>query len=430
MKLIKYLSTTILGSRDDFSFEEKFVHSINFYGAILCFLSIFGNISLDLSINSIVVVTTFFILLVIGFVISRFFKKFLQAKWILTISGFIFCNIYWYANYGSRGSALFIYLVYFTSMIFIWGGYRIKIITAIVFINIFSLFIVELYNPYIAPFYPSEYARLLDSYSGLFIFMLYLSVLVLNAKNYYIEQYEKAQHSERLKSAFLANMSHEIRTPLNAIMGFSELLARTEQSKENKERFSKIILDNGNYLSKLVSDILDVSLIEAGQMKLELEKTDLNDLLFKIHQAYESKLKKIDKKKIALVLNIPSVPVYLETDAFRLEQIIHNLVSNAIKFTESGSVVMGYQPKGSYVLFYIEDTGSGIKEEFKQNVFKRFVKQEEPSDKKFESGTGIGLALSKNLVEILGGVIGFDSEYQKGSTFYFSIPFKNYTGLN
>lgn len=428
MKLLNLLLTRILGSREKFSFEERFTIAFSFYAAIACFVSIFANFYLNIGPGAVLIVFLSFAAYLTNYVIGRILKKSSLAKIFLSVYTIIFCNLYWYTNHGSKGSALGLFLIFFSIVLFIWDNRRIIIHTVIIAANIIFLFILEFQNPHLIPDYINETSRIIDSYFSLIIYLGIFSILATSAKNNYIEQYEKAQHSEQLKSAFLANMSHEIRTPLNAIMGFSELLVRTEQSKENKERFSKIILDNGNYLSKLVSDILDVSLIEAGQMKLEIEKTDLNDLLFKIHQTYESKLKKIDKKKIALVLNIPSVPVYLETDAFRLEQIIHNLVSNAIKFTESGSVVMGYQNKGSYVLFYIEDTGLGIKEEFKQDVFKRFVKQEKPSDKKFESGTGIGLALSKNLVEILGGTIGFDSEYQKGSTFYFSIPFKDYAG--
>lgn len=238
-----------------------------------------------------------------------------------------------------------------------------------------------------------------------------------------------AQRSDMLKSAFLANMSHEIRTPLNAIIGFSQLLVERDLPKEKKEKYSHLITENGDYLMKLISDILDISMIESGQLHLVKSRVSLNNLLKHIYNLHSEIIKTKSNSGVKLILDIPVKTTVIETDEMRLKQVIFNLIGNAIKYTSNGYIKIGYQKVGDDIHFFIEDTGCGIKEDFQPEIFNRFVRHEESREVKTTRGAGIGLSLSKELVNILGGNIWFTSVYKEGTIFYFSIP--NYvTQLN
>jgi signal transduction histidine kinase len=241
---------------------------------------------------------------------------------------------------------------------------------------------------------------------------------------------EKAEQSDKLKSAFLANFSHEIRTPMNAIMGFSQLLANSKRSENEKREFIDLILVNSQHLLNLINEIIDISRIEAGETILEYHLCDLNQLLYELLNQYNEHKNLLKKTKIALVLNpeIEKHNLKITTDTNKLKQIIINLLENALKFTEEGSIEFGYKfivtEEAKSVLFYIKDTGIGIEEEAKNFIFERFRKVENNLGKLYR-GAGLGLAISKKLVEILGGQIWVESEINIGSTFYFTLPYKD-----
>ena len=233
---------------------------------MLCFN--LGNIQLGLSLNTILIVVVSFLTYLGIYILSRFFRKATLAKWLFNIYTFLFCDFYWFINYGSKGSALFIFLIYSTILVYLWRDKYIRAVSIILFVNIIALFLIEYNYPSVVSNYPNEEARLTDTYSGLFIVLGYCILVGVNAKRNYIRQYLKAQHSDNLKSSFLANISHEIRTPLNAILGFSHLLTYTDLEKSQKEKYAELIHENGNYLTRLVSDILDVSMLESGQLTI------------------------------------------------------------------------------------------------------------------------------------------------------------------
>lgn len=243
-----------------------------------------------------------------------------------------------------------------------------------------------------------------------------------------IQAKEKAEESDQLKSAFLANMSHEIRTPLNSIIGFSELLSDPDFEQEQKDEFIRTIIENGNSLLFIISDIMDFSMLEAGQMKIRKEsfsaKKLLNDLL---NDFYTKAKQKGIEFRIDQSDFIPDV--VLETDLYRIKQILNNLIGNAIKFTHEGCVEIGFKQMDESVEFHVRDTGIGISLENHQTIFERFRQIDTARTRKY-GGNGLGLAISKNLVELLGGTIRLESEQNKFSDFFFTIPLKNKTLTN
>ena len=226
---------------------------------------------------------------------------------------------------------------------------------------------------------------------------------------------ELAEESNRLKSAYLANMSHEIRTPLNAIVGFSGILASTEREEE-KQEYVSIIENNNTLLLQLISDILDLSKIEAGTLELNYSNIELNELMRELERGFLLRVK-TDAVKLEFVE--PAGPCMAYTEKNRLSQLMINLVTNAIKFTEKGSIRFGYEMRENELYFYVADTGCGIPKDKQQNIFGRFVKLNS-----FAQGTGLGLSICKTLMDHMGGRIGVESEEGKGSTFWFTLPYK------
>lgn len=239
------------------------------------------------------------------------------------------------------------------------------------------------------------------------------------------EAKQKAEESDRLKTAFLASMSHEIRTPMNHIIGFIELLKDPSLSETERNEFLSIIRNSGNHLLSLIDDIIDIAKIESGQMELHPVELSLNDFLNDLYLAFREQFHKSPKSNIHFGLDLPATPenCYIQTDTMRLRQVITNLLSNAIKFTHNGHIRFGFEKQDEHTLrFFVEDTGIGIPKEKQQTIFERF-RQLDYSYSREYGGTGLGLAISKGLVELLGGEIGVKSEPSVGSTFYFTIPY-------
>lgn len=235
-------------------------------------------------------------------------------------------------------------------------------------------------------------------------------IRLLKAKN-------EAEESNRLKSAFIANMSHEIRTPLNAIVGFSQILTETD-NREDKEEFIGIIHNNTDLLLRLIDDLLDISRIEAGCTEFEYKIIDVNIFLDELAQSARLRLKGKDIK-VSVQKGLPVCRMSMERS--RVMQILMNFVNNAVKFTDYGSITLGYSlvSKGRDIRFYVKDTGCGIAKESQKKIFDRFVKLNE-----FVQGTGLGLSICETIVKIMNGKIGVESEPEKGSEFWFTLPYE------
>jgi len=235
-----------------------------------------------------------------------------------------------------------------------------------------------------------------------------------------IQAKEKAEESDRLKSAFLANMSHEIRTPLNSIIGFSELLGDPDFDQEQKDEFIRTIIENGNNLLVIISDIMDFSMLEARQMKIRQETISSQKLITEMQNHFSQKA---NKKGLEFRINksTKSSDIQINSDSYRIKQIFNNLIGNALKFTNKGHIEIGYERYNQMVKFHIKDTGIGIDSSYHQSIFERFRQIDLAKTRKY-GGNGLGLAISKNLVELLGGNIWVESEPDQYSNFFFTIP--------
>lgn len=233
---------------------------------------------------------------------------------------------------------------------------------------------------------------------------------------------EKAEESDRLKTAFLHNISHEIRTPLNAIIGFSGFLEQSELSPLERKEYIDIIYDSNNQLLSIINDILNISTIEAGQVKIQESQFDLNEVINNLYKHYKSEF--VRKNLVCeLELGFLDREAIIISDENKLTQIISNLLNNALKFTHHGFVKFGYTVKDEFIEFFVEDTGIGISTVEQDKIFERFY-QIEKSISRIYGGTGLGLSISNAYIELLGGKIWLDSSLGKGTTFYFTIPFK------
>ncbi|WP_302132988.1 GAF domain-containing sensor histidine kinase [uncultured Parabacteroides sp.] len=248
----------------------------------------------------------------------------------------------------------------------------------------------------------------------------YLYIVFDDTENYHKAEERRERENElirikeadKLKSAFLANMSHEIRTPLNAIVGFSDIVAETPDENERKE-YLEIIHKNNDLLLHLIDDILDFSKIESGTLNYHITETDIKEICGEVYLANLLKM----KPDVKLIFDKEQPSIRLKTDPQRIMQVVSNFVNNAIKFTEKGSITISYKQEGKNLRVSVQDTGIGISEKDRMRIFERFIKINE-----FKQGTGLGLTISKTIIESLNGTIGVDSVKGSGSTFWFTLP--------
>jgi signal transduction histidine kinase len=230
-----------------------------------------------------------------------------------------------------------------------------------------------------------------------------------------IEAKEKLEKSDKHKSEFLSNMSHEIRSPINSIVGFSEMLYDVKNDEEKLNEYIDIINNSSKTLMKIIDDVLDLSKIEAGKIEINKNNFSLNDILEEIYLTNKNKV----KPNVDFKITIPPRGIKLLNDEYRFRQIFQNLITNAIKFTDSGSIEIGYNKTDNLIEFFIKDTGKGIKEEDINKLFNRFS---QATSNKGNIGHGLGLSISKELVTLMGGTLWVESEFGKGSNFYFTLP--------
>ena len=387
--------------------------------SVFFLISIVFNLLMKLKYSIVITSVIGFILFLAIFIVVRNIKRNNTVFFSVGLIMLLFIDVIWLVNYGSQGPVLQFILVYFSFLILLFQKKHYLIITTIIVLNVIGLYVLESKLPDITGSYSDSQARLDDSYSGLvFSILITLSFLGIIKRNY-IQEYERAKMADLLKSSFLANMSHEIRTPLNAIVGFSSLMSEPDIVEEDKHKFMDQILSNSDYLLSLIEDIIDVAKIESNQLTIKVRDFDVIPHMQQVVQAFQ--LAMPSNKKLVVAANLEMKSLIVKIDPLRFEQIIRNLLSNAVKFTEDGLIELSCQKGDEFYVFSVKDSGIGIHTEHQKVIFDRFMKIDNNKQHLYR-GTGIGLFLSKQLVEMFGGEIWVESELGKGSTFYFTIP--------
>ncbi|MBE0650289.1 MAG: response regulator [Bacteroidales bacterium] len=404
---------------NDIEFEKQFVTPICLGGSVFSLIAIFINSKLNFGL--VLTLIPYISLVVYALLYYFAYKgKILNfVKWATVLTTFFLVNLLWYYNFGSHGPALYLFVIIFSYMIFMLDGKQLLLAGILLVINVAGLYYIESHHPEIVGRYPNRQDRIEDVYTGISMYLFIIFIMMRGAKNTYITQYKKAKKADQLKSSFLANMSHEIRTPLNAIVGFSNILADENLTSEEKKQYAVIINSSNNSLLRLVNDILDVSMIESDQLSLVPSKCDIGNLMDNLEETYLLKIH--ENPGISLVNTKVPGHVYVKTDCARLQQVMVNLLDNAIKYTEKGEVEFGFFVEEKSLKFYVKDSGIGIKDSHLNYLFDRFYKVEDDNTKLFR-GTGIGLYLSKKIVGMLGGEIWVSSKFGEGSAFYFTVP--------
>lgn len=401
------------------SFEDKLLLSATLIMSVFCFVSVFSNLYLGLDY---LIVATAFAGFVISLILYFFFRFKTRHKAMYFLTAILFLGYFdfgWLVNYGSNGPVFLFFIVLYSFTVLLFYRRYYLYFTVLLIVNVSALFILEYYRADIIGAYPNSQSKLLDNYFGFLISIFIVMFFLGTVKKNYLREYERAKKSDQLKSAFLANMSHEIRTPLNAIVGFSALIVDKDIAENDKKEFLNHILHNSDNLLNLIGDIVDISKIESDQFSINLHRIDVVPALNEIVDDFQTEYQSSEKIEIKNALNIPTL--VLNVDESKFVHIFRHLLSNAVKFTETGTIEVGCSLKERFCTFWVKDTGIGILPGHLDEIFNRFIKLENNRQHLY-SGTGIGLFLCKELVIRMGGKIWVDSEYGKGSTFYFSLP--------
>lgn len=417
-KYLDYFKKLIYGeSASAFEDQLSLLTSIS-VTIILAFSTIF-NVAMGLK-NSLIVSSFVGAIIYFGlYLLGRFVNRGKLFLLLFSIITLFYLDIIWYLNYASNGPVLPLFVVFYAFLILVFNRKYYALIFLIIFLNLLGMYLVEsVYYNEIGTYLNIE-TKLSDIYMGMVFSLLVIYSFVVAIKKNYIHEQERARMSDRLKSAFLANMSHEIRTPLNAIVGFSSLISEPDLTEDDKIMFREQVQSNSDYLISLIEDIIDVSKIESNQLTIKLQEINVVPLITKIVQTFQLAI--ASNKNVRVVTNLGATAILVTADQVRLEQILRNLLANAIKFTDDGVIEVDCEKRNDFYIFSVKDTGIGIHLEHQLAIFERFRKIDN-SKQYLHRGTGIGLFLSKQLVELLGGKIWVESEVGVGSTFYFTIP--------
>jgi signal transduction histidine kinase len=421
--MIKKNNQFLFRSPDEIGFDNYLILVVCFVIVALGILGTLTNWALNLGPT--IVISTAILVLIFSpvYLFSRIKGKFIASKFIILVSSILIVNLQWYLNYGSSGPVIFLFVIVQIFILIFFKKLVQNIFTCILVADVTVLFLVEYYNTGMFGSYPNNFDRLTDLYIGLMI-ILFLSIFFVNTTvKFYISEQEKAQMADKLKSAFLANMSHEIRTPMNGILGFAELLKNPNLTGAETKEYIEIIEKSGARMLNIINDIVDISKIESGLMKLDYEESNVNEQLEFIYTFFKPE---VEAKGMTLTYlpTLKAEEANVNTDREKLYAILINLVKNAIKYSNKGSIVFGYQKKNGVLEFYVKDTGIGIPKNRQAAIFERFI-QADIADKMARQGAGLGLAIAKAYVEMLGGKIWVESEEGIGSTFYFTHPYQN-----
>ncbi len=397
------------------TFEDHIMLYASLIGCSISFVSTISNLLLGLSwyvILSTIAGIIFYLIFYIAFRKGKLKNNFYILISVFTI---IYLNEMWFVNNQSNGPILYLTVVSYLFVLLIPRKSHIKVIATLAFFNLLGLFFIDLYVPNSMNEYPDRLSKLIDTYIVSFFSLFLLLAIVSIFKKYYLKELVRAQESDKLKSAFLANLSHEIRTPLNAIIGFSSIIAE-ESGDPEKIEFARMVTENGNQLSSLVDKLMVLSKIESGNINLKPTEFDLKIVFEKLLNEFTPLS---IQKQLGFEYLIRGSHTF-NTDIKMLTLVLTEIISNAMKFSEKGNIRFGAICKAGKCIFFVKDFGIGIRDENIEKIFDRFIKIDEYSSVMIR-GVGIGLCLSKKIIEQLGGQIKVKSTYEKGSVFYFTL---------
>ncbi|MFD0798275.1 sensor histidine kinase [Maribacter chungangensis] len=428
MKKFEDLRKMAFGDRDKMSSERYFVGLTSFTAGVFSLVLCLFHIASSLNRISIFLAFGTAVVLFVLYVAVRFYGYLLVPKTILTVGGLLILDFTWYTKFLSNGPVLMFILIFAALILLLWNGRALLFLLVFYFINLCVLFYID-YNAGASLLeYPSEEQRSVDIFVSFTIYAFLLLALLYLFKQDFLKQKQKAIHSDALKSAFLANMNHEIRTPMNGILGFSDLLKNPRLTAKTQKEYLRIIESSGLRMLNVINDIMLISKIEAGSLAASMKPTDINLLLQNLYTFYKPE---VTAKGMRLVCsNLEETgALSILTDEEKLHIVFTNLIKNAIKYTTEGTIEFGYHVKGTYIEFYVKDTGIGIVKERQKAIFERFIKAN-IEDVQARQGAGLGLSITKAYVELLNGQIWVESEFGSGSVFSFTLPFANKTVIS
>ncbi len=416
---LKSMWIAIIGDPGITGSERYFVRTACFVASIFLFILCVIHIIMNLKPAPVFYAGGSALVLLGLYFFVRFRSYLFFPKLILSIFGLIMLDFTWYSKFLSNGPVLLYIMIFGALLLWVWDGKWLVFLLGIYFINIVTLFIIEKFSAESLLLYPDPVIRRIDIYLSLTIYSMLLISLLYIVKREFIRQREQALKSEKLKSAFLSNMSHEIRTPLNAIVGFSQLLNESFD-EQNKQLYVSAIQQSSDQLLHLIDNILVLSKIEAGQFEIQNKVFSLKELFIELENTFSIIALKKNKSNIQIKYDLEVDDIMLNTDPFRLKQVLSNLIENAIKFTSQGSIIFSCSEKNNRLLFSVKDTGIGIPEKDLKIIFDRFARFDYQGIN--PGGSGIGLSIAKEVINTLNGKMWVESIVGKGSTFSFCLP--------
>jgi signal transduction histidine kinase len=400
-------------------FEEKLLLFTPFLISVILFVGTVFNLLLGLKVL-ITIVSAFGAIYFLGlYLYGRYISRTKLVFLTVSITTLFYLDFLWFVNFGSNGPLMSTLVVYYSFVILMFERKYLLPLSILLFVNLFGMYLIEMNFTDAIGDYSDHLSKVNDIYISLVFTLISIFAFTYAIKKNYIKEYERAKMSDQLKSAFVANMSHEIRTPLNAIIGFSSLMSDSDISDEDKKIFEGHITKNSDYLLQLIEDIIDVSKIESNQLAIRIKEFDAVPVIDHVVESFQIAIP--SEQDLRFVKNIHESSFIVKFDVLRFEQILRNLLSNAFKFTDKGQIEVGCRKGKEMDTFWVKDSGIGISPEHQLIIFDRFMKIDN-SKQHFHRGTGIGLFITKQLVEMFGGKIWVESVVGKGSTFYFTIP--------
>jgi signal transduction histidine kinase len=418
--IIGYFNTDFL----KYPVEQKFLLLIPWVASILTGLSAIEGILLLHDRFFVIADSLSTLIFVVAYFQLRIRKSVNTTAWIMVLNTLALSNVVWFRFEGSKGAAIIMILVILFSIAIFFRNAGKILALILVLVNLFVLFSIEYSYPDLIRPYDDPVRRMIDLFVTCSVCGIFIMFAVQGILQSYLQEKKKSEKVDMLKSAFLTNVSHEIRTPLNAIIGFSSLIAQPGCKGNDRQAYARFVTESCNNLVNLVDKIMDISKIESKELTVHPVNCNITELAVAVCQSMKDMPEHDPGKTVDLHINTTSLNsnLYLETDPELLKQVLVNLLDNALKFTYQGYVELGYFRRASDILFYVKDTGIGIADEDHFTIFDSFSKVYHKTDKLYR-GLGLGLALTKKILELMRGHIWVNSAENQGSTFYFTLPF-------